>query len=124
MSPLADHTRDKDTLADLAQRFSFIEIRKRSLQARFFFVLCATISDKDTLLNCGDIILPMGQMSLYVTVTPSVDDTISTFLPREIRLALRSHKSLFYQGDIVLSVPASIPMTLASLFQTTLLTLP
>ena len=49
-----------DNIEDLAESFSFSEVRKRSLQTRFCSVLCDTVRDKDTLLNCGGIILPMG----------------------------------------------------------------
>ncbi len=104
MAPLTDHTVDGDTLTDIYQSFFCSEVQKRSIQVQFCSVLCDTITDKDTLLNCGGIILPMGPMSLYVTFASSMDDTIRTSLPREVRLALQSHKSLFYQGDLLMSV--------------------
>ena len=87
---------DLSVLEGLAESFSFAEIRKRSIQTRFCAVICETGSDKDTLENCGGIVLPMEQMTLYVTFSPTADDTIRTSLPKEIRLALRSHKSLFF----------------------------
>jgi hypothetical protein len=40
----------------------------------------------------------MGQMSLYVTFAPTMDDTIRTSLSKEVRVALQSHHTLFYQG--------------------------
>jgi hypothetical protein len=49
-----------DNIEDLAESFSFSEVRNQSFQTRFCSVLCDTISDKDSLLNCGGIILPMG----------------------------------------------------------------
>jgi len=55
-----DHAVDLTLLAGLAESFSFGEIRKKSLQTRFCSVVCDTVSAKDTLLNYGDIILPMG----------------------------------------------------------------
>ncbi len=54
---------DPSTIEDIADAFSFSEIRKRSLKTRFCSVLCDTISDKDLLLNCGGIILPMAKMN-------------------------------------------------------------
>jgi hypothetical protein len=51
-----------DILANIAESFSFSEVRKRSLASRFYSILYETVSDKDTLSNCGGIILPMGQM--------------------------------------------------------------
>jgi hypothetical protein len=90
-------TVDLDTRMDFIESFSFSEVRKRNLQTRFSFVLYDTISDKDTLLNCGGIILPMGRISLLFTFFPTADDTIRTSLPKEIRLALRRHKALLYQ---------------------------
>jgi hypothetical protein len=86
-------------MADLAESFySFSEVRKRSLQSRFCSVLCGTISDKDTLLNYGGIILPMlGQMLVYLTFAPSMDNMIRTSFPKEVLLVLWNHKSLFYQ---------------------------
>ncbi len=74
----------------------------------------------DTLLNCGGIILPMGQMSLYVTFVPMMDGTLRTSLPKKVCIALRSHKALFYQEGLVFSVASSIPMTPEALFQMTL----
>jgi len=65
----------------------------------------------------------MGQVSLYVTFSPTADDTVRTSLPKEIRLALRSHKALFYPGGLVLSVASSISAPVLFIFQMTLLTL-
>jgi hypothetical protein len=48
-----DHSVDKQTLSELAESFSFSDIRKRTLQSRFYSVLCDTIGDHDTMLNCG-----------------------------------------------------------------------
>ncbi len=99
---------DPHILEELGGSFFFAEIRKRTLQTRFCAVICETGSDGDTLENCGGIILPMGQMSLYVTFSPTADDTVRTSLPKEIRPALRSHKALFFPGGLVLSVTSSI----------------
>ncbi len=99
---------DTENLATLVDSFSFNEIKKRSLQSRCCSVLCETTSDQDALLNCGGIVVPFGHMSLFVTFAPSMDDTQRTFLPKEVRIALRSHKTLFYQRGFVLSVSASI----------------
>jgi hypothetical protein len=114
---------DPTLLEGLAESFSFAEIRKRSSLTRFCAVICETSSDMDTLENCGGIILPMEQMTLYVTFSPTADDTVRTSLPKEIRLALRSHKSLFYPGGLVLSVHSSISAPAGFIFQMTLLTL-
>ena len=73
---------DMGTLADLAESFSFSEIRKRTQQSRFCSVLCDTTSDQDTLLNSGGLVIPMGSVSLYVSFSPTMDDTIRTSLPR------------------------------------------
>ena len=81
-NPPPDHTVDMDALSDLADSFSFSEIRKRTLQSRFCSVLCDTTSDQGTLLNCGGLVLPIGHMSLYVSFSPSMDDTLRTSLPR------------------------------------------
>ena len=62
-------------------------------------------------------------MSLFLTFAPTADGTIRTFLPKEIRLALRSHSAIFYTGGLVLSVTSSIPTSPAFIFQTTLFTL-
>jgi hypothetical protein len=53
---------DSTILKRLAESFSFEKIRKRAIQTRFCVVICKTGSDKDTLENCGGIILPMGQI--------------------------------------------------------------
>ncbi len=65
----------------------------------------------------------MARITLYLTFAPTADDIIRTSLPKEIRLALESHKNLFYQGGIVLSVASSISAPLAYIFQIVLLTL-
>jgi hypothetical protein len=114
---------DMEDLATLADSFSFNEIKKRSLQSRFCSNLCATTNDQDTLLNCGGIVVPFGHMSLFVIFALSMDDTMRTSLPKEVRIALRSHKALFYQWGLVLNVSASIPLPPAALFQLALLTL-
>ena len=87
---------DIGALSDFAGSFSFGEVRKRTLQSRFCSGLCDTTSDHDTLLNCGGLALPAGHMLLYVYFAPSRDDILRTSLPREVRIALRSHKALFY----------------------------
>ncbi len=54
-------------------------------------------------------------MALYVTFALTMDDTLRTSLPKDIRIALRSHKAIFYQRGLVLNVISSIslpPMTL------------
>jgi hypothetical protein len=114
---------DPHILEELAESFSFAEIRKRTLQTRFCAVICETGSDRDTLENCGGIILSMGQMSLFVTFSPTMDDTVRTSLPKEIRLALRSHNTLLFPGGLVLSVTSSISAPAVFIFQMTLLTL-
>jgi hypothetical protein len=121
-NPPPDHTMDMDTLANFTDSFSFSKIRQRTLQSRFCVVLCDTINDQVTLLDCGGIVLPVGQMSLFVTFAPSMNGTLRTSLPKEIRLVLRSHKALFYQGGLVINVASSIPLTPVVLFQLALLT--
>ena len=61
---------DISLLAEIAESFSFSEIRKTSLLSRFSTVLCDCISDKDLLANCGGIVLPMARMTLYLTFAP------------------------------------------------------
>ena len=112
-----------EALSDLVDIFSFNEIRKRTLQSRFCSILRDTTSDQDTLVNCGGLVLPIGHMSLYVIFAPSMDDTLRTYHPKEVRMAFRSHKALFYQEGLVLNVFSSIPLTPTALFQMALLTL-
>jgi len=77
-----DHAVDPTMLEGLAESFSFAEIRKRTIHTRFCAVVCEIGSDKNSLENCGGIILPMGQMSLYVTFSSTADDTVRTYLPK------------------------------------------
>ncbi len=65
----------------------------------------------------------MGQMTMYFTFAPTADDTVRTSLPKDIRLALRSQKALFFSGGLVLSVTSSISAPAVFIFQMTLLTL-
>ncbi len=114
---------DLEALTDLAESFSFGEVRKRTLQSRFCSVLCGTTSDQDTLLNCGGVIVPWGSFTLYVTCAPTMDSTLRTSLPKEVRIALRSRKATFYQCGLLLTVVASIPLTPLALFRMARLTL-
>ena len=93
---VAETSLDPTTIDDLAESFYFNEIRKRTLHTRLCLALCDTVSDKDTLLNCGGIILSMGQITLFPTFAPTADDTTRTSLTKEIQLAMRSRKALFY----------------------------
>ena len=77
-------TVDMESLSDLADNFSFSEIRKRTLQSRFCSALCDTTNDQDILLNWGGFVLPIGHLSLYVTFVPTMDDTLRTSLPKEV----------------------------------------
>jgi len=112
-----------DNIEDLAESLSFSSVRKRFLQTRLCLVLCNIVSDKDTLLNCGGLILPMGQMPLFLTFTPTADDTIRFSLPKEIRLARRSHKALFYQRGLLLTVASYILAPQSYILHMELLTL-
>jgi len=114
---------DPTILEGLAESFSFAEIRKWTIQTRFSAVICETGSDRDTLEHCGGTILPMGQVSLYVTFSPTAYDTVRTSLPKEIRLALCSHKALFFSGGLVLIVTSSISAPALFIFEMPLFTL-
>jgi hypothetical protein len=87
---------DPSTIEGISEAFSLNEIRKKSIHTKFCSILCDTVSDKDLLLNCGGIIIPMDMMTLYLTFAPTSDDPIRPSLPKELRLALTSHKKLFY----------------------------
>ena len=89
----------------------------------FCSVLCETVSDKDALLSSGGLILPLGGMTLFLTFSPTADDNIHTSLPKEIRLALRSHKASFYNGGLLLSLTSSVAASPTFIFQLALLTL-
>ena len=62
-------------------------------------------------------------MTLFLTFSPTADDTIRGSLPKEIRLELRSHKALFYNGGLLLSVTSSVAAPPVIIFQMALLTL-
>ncbi len=55
-------------------------------------------------MNSGGLVIPVGGVSLYVSFSTTMDDTIRTSLLRELRAALRSHKEHFYSGGLVLIV--------------------
>ena len=66
---------------------------------RFCSVFGENVSDKDALLSSSEgVILPFEGMTLFLSFSPITDDTIRTSLPKKIRLALRSHNALFYEG--------------------------
>jgi hypothetical protein len=62
-------------------------------------------------------------MPLFLTLSLTADHTIRTSLPKEIRLALRIHKALFYNGDLLLTVTSFVAAPPAFIFHMTLLTL-
>jgi hypothetical protein len=55
-------------------------------------------------------------MTLFLTFSPTADDTIRTSLPKEIQLALRGHKALFYNGGLVLSMTSFVAASPAFIF--------
>ena len=118
-----DPNTDLSTIEKLAESFSFSEIQKKALQTRLCSVLCETVNDKDALLSFGRLISPLGGMTLYLTLFPTPDDTIRTSLPKEIRLALRSQKTLFYTRSLLLTVTSSVAAPPVFIFQIALLTL-
>ena len=111
-----DPNTNPSAIEDLAESVSFSEIHKKTMQTKFCAVLCETIIGKDTLLNYGGLILPFGGMILFLTFSPTADTTISTSLPKEIRLALRSHKTLFSQGGVLLIVTSYVAASPAFIF--------
>ena len=122
-SGAANPNTDPSTIEDLADIFLFSEIHKRTLQTKFCSVFYETVSDKDTLLSSGGLILPFEGMTLFLNFSPTKDDAIRTSLPEEIRLALRSHKALFYKGGLFLSVTSSVAAPPTFISQIALLTL-
>ena len=118
-----DTNTDPSTIEELAESFSFGEIQKRTLQNRLCSVLCETVSDTDALFSSRGLILPFGVMTLFLTFSPTADDTILTSLPKEIKLAMRSHKAMFYTGGLLLTVTFSVAAPSALIFQMALLTL-
>ena len=95
-----NHTVDMDALSDLADSFSFSEIRKRTHS-----VLCDTTSDQDTKLNYGGQVLPIGHMSLYVSFAPSMNDTLRTSLPRKVVLRFAATRHSSTMGDWLSTSP-------------------
>ena len=63
----------------------------------------------------------MGGGGLFLTFSATSDDTIRTYLPKEIRLALRSYKALFYQGGLLLTVTSFVAAPPAFIFHIVLL---
>jgi hypothetical protein len=93
---------DPTTLEDLTESFSFSEIKNKSMAAKLCTVLCDTVSDKATLLELGGVNLPLERHTIFVTFTPTLDDTTRTALPKELRLALIHHKKYFFKGSLTL----------------------
>ena len=118
----ADPNTDPSTIEEPAENLSFSEIQKRSLHTRLFSVLCEIVTDKDALLNFGGMILPFGGMTLFLTFSSTADETIRTSLPEKIKLALRSHKAMFYNGGLLFTVTSSVAAPPAFNFQIALLT--
>jgi hypothetical protein len=110
-------------MEDLVESFSFNEIKKRSLAAKFCTVLCDTVNDKTTLLEIGGVILPLKQHTIFVTFAPTADDMSRRTLPKELILALINHKKYFFKGGLTLQVTSSIPVPPDYVFQAALLTL-
>jgi hypothetical protein len=88
---------DPSVLEGPVESFFFNEVKKCSLIARIYAVLCDTASDKATLRELGGVILPLEHHSIIVTFAPTTDDTTRTALPKEIRLVLKNHKTLFFK---------------------------
>jgi hypothetical protein len=86
------------------------------MQTKFCSVLCDTFSDKDALLNSRGLILPFEGMTLFLTFFPTADDILRTSRPKEIRLFLRNHKALFYQGGLFLTVTSPVAAPPAFIF--------
>jgi hypothetical protein len=74
-------------------------------------------------LETGEVILPLDFHTIFVTFALTADDTTRTTLPKEARLALLSHKNLFFRGGLTLHVASSIPATPEYIFQAALLTM-
>jgi len=114
---------DASVLEDLVKSLSFIEVSKKSLASRLCTVLCDTNNDKSTLLEVGGIILPLERHEICVTFASTANDTARTFLPKDIRFALKTHMRLFFSGGLILDIASSIPAPPGYIFQAALLTL-
>jgi hypothetical protein len=62
-------------------------------------------------------------MTLFLTFSPTADDTICTSLPKEIRLALRRLKALFYNACLLQSMTSFVMAPPDFIFQMAMLTL-
>ena len=67
--------------------------------------------------------MPLKRHEIYVTFALTTDDTARTSLPKGIRLALRTHKRLFFSGGLTLHIASSIPTPPRYIFQAALLSL-
>jgi len=95
-----ESTMDPTTLEDLMKSFFFNEIRNKSLAANFCTALFDTASDKTTLLEIGGggVIRPLERHTIFITFAPTVDDTVRTVIPKELRLALIHHTNTSSKG--------------------------
>ena len=50
---------DQGVIEELMESFSFSEIKKRSLEAKYCTILCESVSDKTTLLELGGLFYPL-----------------------------------------------------------------
>jgi len=113
---------DPGTLEEHAERFSFYEKKNRGPHALFCSLLRETVSDKDVLLSAGSIVLPLATADIIATFFSSLDDTTRTSLPKEIRIAMTSHKAHFFTRGLALVTISSIQAPATMIFQATLLT--
>jgi len=77
-----DPDTNPSTIEELADNFSFRQIQKSSMQTRFCSVFCEIVNDKNALLSYEVLIFPFGGMTLFLTFSPTDDDTIRTSLLR------------------------------------------
>ena len=112
LSHTADYTSsslDSNALEELVESSSFNKGNKRNLAAKLCTVLCDTISDKTALFDLDEIILHKLRHLIIVTFSETADDNVKFVLPKELRMALKSHKARFFRIGLTLLVALSIP---------------
>ena len=67
--------------------------------------------------------MPLERHEIYVTFAPTTDDTARTSLPTDVRLALKTHKRLFFSRGLTLHIASSFPTPPRYIFHAALLTL-
>jgi len=102
---------------------NFPELRKPTLAAFTCNALCKKPSNAFTLILAKSILIPLTHTSVLISFSPPKNPATRAIMSPENNASMLSHKELFFQGGLPLTISFTITLPPYTFFNLILLTL-